>query len=117
MKEIKFKLKGCGHPRFYEILNEHGILHDEKNSDYASSQQPLGNFERVGEWIVKYDLWKLALTRPALFTSIVYMLKQLDAAFKLLGRDEEGQVEGVPKRLDDISVYSIISRILYEENK
>jgi len=106
-----------GHPMVYKTMLEHAHLHEAKNADYASPEQPLANFERVGKWIVEYELWRLAETNPALFTAIVYMLKQLDAAFKLLGRNEKGGVEGVPQRFDDVSVYSVISKVLYIEGK
>jgi len=42
MKIIKIKVVGCGHPRVYEILQELGLLHDAKNSDYATTEDPLG---------------------------------------------------------------------------
>ena len=45
------------------------------------------------------------------------MLKQFDAFLKLLMHNEKGQVEGIAERLNDVAVYSIIARILYEESK
>ena len=117
MKEIRMKLKGCGHPKFYEILEEVGNLHDAKNSDYASSDRPLGNFERVAHWIEYYNLGRLLEKNPALFVALVYELKQTDAMFKLLGTGTEGKVEGVKARMRDRTVYSIIQEILYSEGK
>lgn len=106
-----------GHPQVYEILRRLAQLHSDKNTDYAAGGPPLGNFERVGQWITTYQLWKLAQTRPALFTSICYLLKQLDAVFDMLGKQREAVVESVPKKLDDVAVYSIIAQVLYEEGK
>jgi len=117
MKEINIKLTGCGHPKFYDIIKECGELHDAKNADYATSEQPLGNFERVGHWIQYYHLEEMIKTRPALFVAIVYELKQLDAQLKLLSLGTEGKVEGVEKRIRDRTVYSIIEEILYSEGK
>lgn len=104
-----------GHPRFYEIMFELMGLHDRKNRDYASKEHPLQNFERVGDWGEKYNL--ITQNYEATKTSVLYMLKQLDAALKLLGRNEVGEVEGVVKRLRDVAVYSVLTMILYEEGK
>lgn len=113
IKEFK-KLFPNGDPRFYEIIIELCQLHNDKNNDYATQSQPLGNFTRVGTWIEDYKL--IVPGRKALKTSIIYMLKQLDAALKLIGNEQKGQVEDAPKRLADIAVYSIIAMILYEKD-
>lgn len=116
MKEIKIKLEGCGHPRVYEILQTLGELHDRKNSDYATSEQPLQNFERVG---LMCKLWGIDFTsgNEAEKVAFVYMCKQIDAVGKLLGQGTTGEVEDRGKRYDDIAVYSIIAKILFEEGK
>jgi len=103
----------AGHPRFYEILKELGELHNRKNTDYASSKEPLGNFYRVGEDLKKYKI--LTPGYEPLKVALIYMKKQLDAIYKMVGSGETGIVEGIDRRLDDIAVYSIICRILYEE--
>jgi len=113
MKKIVIKLKGCGHKRFYELLKEEGLLHDLKNTDYASEEDPLGNFHRVGLWIKLYNLNSPGMEPVKI--AIIYMLKQLDAALILIGKNKKGQVETVPKRFQDVSVYSKIISILYEE--
>lgn len=105
----------AGHPRFYEILEELAYLHSEKNADYATSEEPLQNFDRVGDWCKKYKL--TTEDNEDFKVCIIYALKQLDAALKLLMHKEEGKVEGIPKRLRDVAVYSIIAEILYEESK
>ena len=116
MRKIVIELEGCGHPRFYEIIEEHGKLHDVKNTDYASKEVPLGNFERVG---LMCKLWGIDFTtgNEAEKVAFVYMLKQVDVAGKLLGQGTSGKVEDRGKRYDDISVYSIIAKILFEEGK
>ncbi len=105
----------CGHPRFYEILEELKQLHSDKNQDYATSNDPLQNFTRVGEWAKKYQL--LTEDREGFKTCIMYCLKQLVAALKLVKHNEAGKVEGVPQRLKDVATYIIIAMILYEEGK
>lgn len=114
MKEIKFILEGCGDPKFYKILEEIGILHDNKNKDYATSEDPLQNFRRVAMWCRKYNL--ITKGNELVKVALIYFLKQLDAVLKLLKENQRGMVEGVPQRLNDMVAYSIIARILYEED-
>ena len=90
-------------------------LHNRKNRDYATQDDPMANFKRVGAWGQKYKL--LTPGFPATKVAVLYMLKQVDAAFKLLGDNTEGRVEGVNERLDDVAVYSTIIKILYDEEK
>ena len=104
-----------GHPKFYEILDELRRLHDSKNADYATKDDPLQNFTRVAEWGKRYHL--ITEGKEPVKVAVMYMLKQLDACLKLLMHNEKGQVEGIPERLNDVAVYSIIARILYEESK
>jgi len=105
--------KKYGHPMFYEILEELAKLHSRKNKDYASPEDPLQNFYRVAEWGKKYNL--ITPGYEPVKVAIIYALKQVDACLKLLGRNEKGGVEGIPERLRDIAVYSIIAEVLYRE--
>lgn len=108
------ELTKYGHPEFYEILYGLADLHSRKNKDYASQADPMANFRRVGDLCEKYNIFNAPI--PAeLKVAIIYMLKQFDAYMKLLGSGEKGGVEGVPERLQDVSVYSIIEMILYKE--
>ena len=50
-------MKKHGHPKFYQILEEMAQLHSDKNHDYAESDRPLGNFERVADLVDKYNLF------------------------------------------------------------
>jgi len=103
-----------GHPRFYELLDEMAELHSKKNHDYARGGKPTGNFDRVAKILSNYP--NLKLSNPIVI-AIVYLLKQFDAVLWMLSGDYEGDVEGIDKRLEDISIYSIIARVLNEENK
>lgn len=116
MTDINIHIKNLrGHPRYYEILERMAMLHHEKNSDYATPEEPLRNFTSVG---MLTEHWKLTTKRRAAFkTCIIYCLKQLDAAMKLVEHNEEGNIEGVVKRLIDVAVYMPIAMILYEEGK
>jgi len=104
-----------GHPKFYDILEELAQLHNIKNRDYASRETPLENFERVGYILEAYNIF--TPNHRALKTCLAYMQKQWDAVFKLVGKNQVGQVEGIRDRLKDIAVYAIIAMILDEEEK
>lgn len=102
-----------GHPKFYRIIDSLKQLHSNKNRDYATKENPLGNFLRVAEWCKTYNL--VTRGNEATKVAMIFKLKQLDAALKLLGSGQKGKVEGIPGRLNDDATYSIIARILYEE--
>ena len=55
-EKAKVEEKLHGHPGFYKILEEIKTLHSRKNTDYATNAKPLGNFDRVAEWCIKYKL-------------------------------------------------------------
>jgi len=115
IEELKTELKKIfpnGDKQFYDILIELADLHNKKNTDYASRQEPLRNFTTVGQSLEGYNI--LTFGYSATKTALTYAYKQWDAALKLLGRAEKGNVEGVSQRLNDIAVYVIIARILYE---
>ena len=101
-----------GDPDFYRVLFEILMLHLRKNRDYGTKEEPLRNFTTVGNALEDYGI--LTEGYPATKIALAYAYKQWDAAFKLLGRAEKGNVEGVSQRLNDIAVYSIIARLLYE---
>jgi len=101
-----------GHPRFYELTKHEEDMHSRKNSDYAGGGRPMGNFERVSQILKLYPGFPLDTPYGV---SIVYTLKQFDAAMWLLCTGREGQVEGIADRLGDISVYAKLIRIMYEE--
>lgn len=114
-------MKHHGHPRFYEVLEEWERLHDVKNRHYATSDNPLGNFDRVGFML---GMWGISFKPGDPFNSVkaafVYKIKQIDAIGKILGQGDreliEGQeVEGLTGRFDDVGVYSAIERVIVEE--
>lgn len=113
VKEEFKKLFKYGHPLFYDIIIDNCQLHNNKNRDYATLKEPLGNFTRVGKWAREYGL--ITEGYEATKIALLYALKQWDAVLKLLRDNQKGKVEGIPERLNDISVYSVIARILYQE--
>ena len=103
--------KKNGHPRFYQLLDEFSKLHSEKNHDYATGGDPLGNFMRVSTILGLYP--GLRLSEP-LVVALTYAMKQMDATLWMLSNGHEAEVEGIPDRLQDVSVYSAIGIILAE---
>ena len=101
-----------GDPEFYRIVVDLCELHNDKNADYASKQAPLSNFIQNGRILGDFKL--ITPGKLATKISMIYMWKQIAAAYKLVGSGEKGVVEGVAKRLDDVAVYAILTRILYE---
>lgn len=104
-----------GHPKFYEILEAIAKLHHDKNTDYATKENPLRNFTSVGQMCKHYGL--VTEGNEAFKVCLIYAMKQLDAALKLLQTGEKGKVETIPIRLRDVAVYLIIAEVLYGEGK
>ena len=103
-----------GHKKFNKILEELKALHALKNEDYAGKGDPLGNFKRCG------SMMKSLLSEGGyedLKVALVYMSKQFDAVIDMIGKGRTAQVEGITDKLNDIAVYAILTRILYEEKQ
>lgn len=109
------EFSGRGHPRFYEILQELAELHDRKNSDYATASNPLANFERVGKAGKEYNL--ITNGNESVKVALLYAWKQIDAVNKMVGNSEAGKAESVLDKFNDIAVYMILARIMYEESE
>ena len=104
-----------GHPRFHELLKEIGELHSKKNADYAGGGQTgaLDNFNRLSRL---KKVWPNFDWSSPFGVAMSYMLKQFDAALFLYEQQKESMVgEGIPERLKDVSVYSLIGMIIIEE--
>ena len=100
-----------GHPRFKELIEQELELHNAKNRDYSRGGNPLGNFYRVSDMLHSFGI-ELS---PAQ-VGFVYMMKQVDAAGRMLGQGYEGDTEGLAGRLQDISIYAKLVTILKEES-
>ena len=103
-----------GHKRFIPILLDLMQLHSDKNHDYASGGDPLGNFKRVAALLAQYP--GLDLGNP-MVVALVYALKQVDAVLWSLAQDITAKVEGRGKRLDDVANYAVLAKILDEEDQ
>jgi len=103
-----------GHPRFNAILDELRDLHSEKNRQYATQSDPLGNFRRTGKLISK--LLKPEID-PTLASALILMSKQIDGVYEMVGDSKKGTFDSVIDKLRDVSVYSVIAQIIIEENE
>lgn len=106
--------KQYGHPKFYKILNELAELHSLKNYQYATTDNPLGNFYRASSLASK--LFKDEINKP-LAMALVYMSKQIDGVYEIVGEGKKGTVDSLNDKLKDIAIYSILCIILNEEKK
>ena len=109
--------KGYGDPRFYALLEKEAILHGAKNKDYAQGgkQGHLGNFTRTSAIKRLYPGFDWS---SPFGTAIDYMLKQFDAAMILYSVGRRSVTgENIPERLQDVSVYSKIASLLWEDEQ
>jgi hypothetical protein len=90
--------------RFHQILRELGQLHDQKQADYGTDNDPFANVRSTSEFGV--DPWVGALIR---LHDKVQRLKSLIANGRL-------QNESAEDSLRDIAVYSVIALVLREES-
>lgn len=103
-----------GHPMFEELTEEELKLHEQKNQDYRSTDDPLANFKRVANFMALYPEMNWATPEGV---AIIYAMKQQDACLSLLERGLTGGVETVDTRARDVSVYWKILRILHRERE
>jgi hypothetical protein len=88
--------------RFHELLKEMGQLHDKKQQDYGNDEDPFKNINAAKDWGV--EPWIAALMRLG---EKVERLKSLAKKGKLANES------GVDS-MNDIAVYALIARLLYE---
>ena len=113
----KPRKKYRGHPDFYKYTQEEIALHDKKNSDYAGSGDPLGNFNRVAKMVGPLLNPAIPDNLKPMAVAMIYAAKQFDAVVDLLGNNRQSIVEGFDGRLMDIAVYAKLARILSKEAK
>lgn len=111
----KTKKEYHGHPKFYEIIEEIKQLHSEKNKQYATKDNPLGNFTRVGQLASK--LINPNIKNKALAVALLYMMKQVDGAIEMVAEAKKDTPDELKDKLRDIATYSMISEIIVEECK
>ncbi len=103
-----------GHKHYLPVALKQLELHSQKNWDYASGGDPLGNFDRVAAILGNYPNLKLSDRRVV---ALVYALKQIDAVLWGINSNITQKVEGLDSRLDDIAVYATIVQCMNSEAK
>lgn len=94
---------------FNDILDDVKELHQRKNYQYASDENTLGNFERSGELCKKF--YKNEGIAP-LIQSMVFMSKQIDAVYHMVGNDKKNTIESLEDKFKDIIAYSALCIML-----
>lgn len=92
-----------GDARFHAHLDRLRDLHDKKAADYGKDEDPLANVRASEEWGI--ESWIGAMCR---LTDKIRRLQTLARKGALMN-------ESALDSFDDIAVYAILARILYEE--
>lgn len=92
-----------GDPRFHAALQRIADLHDKKQEDYGAEGDPFANIRASENWGI--PAWVGALVR---LNDKVHRLQQ----FALKG---ELANESAVDSMEDIAVYALIAKILYQE--
>lgn len=103
-----------GHPNFYKVLEEVKDLHDIKNRQYASSDNPLGNFFRGSQIVKKLfhpDLQKDPY-RLALAYCVVLSTKQFDGLIELVAENKTNTPDSLQEKMRDVLVYMGIAECI-----
>lgn len=89
--------------RFHEILRELGETHDRKSADYGKTGDPLANVRASEEWGI--PSWVGAMVRGT------------DKVRRLQTQATRGSLanESAIDAFNDLAVYAIIARVLFEE--
>ena len=97
-----------GHPKFREYLKEMEEIHSRKNHDYADQQNPLSNFMTTSELIkgIPDSPFKIALSR---------MIEKVLRICQIAKKGNKVN-ENMQDTLMDLAVYSLLCRILWEED-
>ncbi len=103
-----------GAPEFTDIMLESLRLHSDKNHDYASGGDPMGNFDRVSAIFSLYPGLDLSDREVV---ALVYMMKQVDAVLWHKAKKVAAKVEGQDGRLADIAVYASLVRVMQRRIK
>ena len=86
-------------------------LYSKKNKQYATDNDPLGNFHRCGAMASKI----LKPDNKSLAVCLAYISKQIDGVFEIVGEGKKDCPDELKDKLMDVAVYSIIATILNDE--
>lgn len=111
------KLTKHGHPKFYILLNKLSELHDKKNKQYASKENPLGNFYRGSQIVKKFfhpDLQEDP-DRLALAYALILATKQIDGAVEIIAENKTDTPDSLQEKLRDVMVYYAIGDCIEDD--
>lgn len=92
--------------RFHDTLKELGDLHDKKQADYGTDEDPFNNIRASAkDWGI--PAWVGAMLRA---TDKVRRLQRFHDVGKLAN-------ESVIDAFNDLAVYAVIARVMYEEEE
>jgi len=91
--------------RFHNILKELGELHDRKQKDYGTEDDPFANVRGAEEFGV-----------PS-YTGAFLAMNDCMQRIKAFSKNGNLEFESVDNALRDLAVYSIIGLVLYEESE
>jgi hypothetical protein len=113
MADRKQELKRYyGHPLFNVILEEMKELHSVKNRQYATEDNPLGNFERTGRMMK--EVLKEGVPE-ALVSALWLASKQIDGAIQIIAHGKTNTPDTLEEKLRDAANYFIIAMIINRE--
>lgn len=92
-----------GDPRFYQLLDEIGRLHSDKNHDYAKTDEPLSNFNR--STALGIEPWRGVLVR----------MSDKWSRLEQLASGKTPKNESLRDTLIDLAVYALIDVLLLED--
>lgn len=92
-----------GDPRFLRIVEDMVALHAKKQRDYGTGVDPLANLRASEEWGI--PAWQGAMIRAC---DKIKRMKTFAETGKLAN-------EGMVDAFNDLAVYAILGRILFEE--
>ena len=101
---VEFLRKFGGHPRFAEVVVELVKIHGQKSSDY--DETPLSSLRGTQKWGIRP--WESAL---------VLMNTKWQRLSNLLASGKRMQFRKVIELSNDLAIYTILFRILYEEDE
>lgn len=101
-----------GHPRFFELTREMDIIHEAKNTGYATQEDPLSNFKMCEH----FNCPNCGMKIPAWLGALIRMSDKWSRLIQLVNNPNADKVgETIADTLGDLAGYDLVVRILREE--
>ena len=97
-------MKRAGHPGFFRLLEECADLHERKNKQYASDEDPLGNFKRGSQICKKFfhpNIQKDPIKLAAAYC-LVLATKQIDGAIEIIAEGKKDTLDYIKTNIPGI---------------